>query len=396
MQFSLDSKYYRRRRITAVVVVLTLVAFAAALGGLIQSKTGWSPSPNGEQDSAQHEVNDTAPANTSAIAVTPDKESEPKSQPKPELRRAAKFSPIPKPPKPGQDKEITIKSDGMVRKYILNVPKEASWLNSKGQPIPLIMGFHGYREDAKHMDKYAGLSNQKAIVAYPAGMGRAWEGAPYAVTKDGQDLRFTQRILDEVSSTYRVDKHRVYATGMSNGGGFVAKLACEMPRDFSAVASVAGAYYPGTWEGCAAKGSNPDKPRTVKFADGPTVPFLEIHGRKDALIEYKGGVLHDTPYLGAVRLTSLYAARAQCFAAPKTTDVSKEVLRIEWPGCPHKGEVIHLAIRDAGHTWPGELTGLAGAAAAQGTKKDQDKRNRTSASLYAASEIEEFFQRHTL
>lgn len=394
MQSSLESKFYRRRRITAIVIALILVALAAGIGGIVQNKTGWVPFKDEKNNAAQNDPSDTEQVNTSPIAVKPEEAPKPHGKPQPELRRVAKFSPIPKAPKPGADKAVFVKSDGMLRKYIINVPKEASWLNSKGKPLPLILGFHGYREAAEHMDKYAGLSNHKAIVVYPAGMGRAWEGAPYAVTNHGQDLRFTKKILDEVSSTYRVDKHRVYATGMSNGGGFAAKLACEMPEEFSAIASVAGAYYPGTWKGCASKGSDPSKPRSVRFGKAPTVPFLEMHGRKDQLIHYKGGVLHDMPYLGAVRLTSLYAARAGCFGAPQTTDVTETVLRIKWPGCPNGTEVIHVAVKDAGHTWPGEQTGLAGAAAAKGTKGDRDKNERTSKSLYAASEIEQFFERH--
>lgn len=377
-----------------MIVALILVALAAGAGGLIQSQTGWSPFGSDNKNAAQDELGESEVVNTSPIAVKPEEDPAPQAKPKPELRRAAKYGAIPNAPKPGEEKEITTESDGMVRKYILNVPKEASWLNSAGEPVPLILGYHGYKEASGHMDKYAGLSNKGAIVAYPAGMGRAWEGAPYAVTKNGQDLRFTKKILDEISSTYRVDKHRVYAAGMSNGGGFAAKLACEMPQEFSAIASVAGAYYPGTWKGCATADSNPDKPRSVHFEQGPSVPFLEMHGRKDQLIQYKGGDLHDTPYLGAVRLTSLYANRAGCFGAPQTTDITDAVLRIKWPGCPKGKEVIHIAVKDAGHTWPGELTGLAGAAAAKGTGKDQGKKERTSKSLYAASEIEEFFNRH--
>ncbi len=391
---SLEPKYYRRRRITAVVIALILVALAVGIGGVVQGKTGWSPFKNDEQNSAQDSEDDNEPVNTSPVAVKPEEDPDPRPKPKAELRRVAKFSPIPNPPKPGETKEIIVRSDGMVRKYVLNVPKEASWLNSSGKPLPLIMGYHGYREAAEHMDRYAGLSNRGAIAVYPAGMGRAWEGAPYAVTKDGQDLRFTKKILDEVSSTYRVDKRRVYATGMSNGGGFAAKLACEMPEEFSAIAAVAGAYYPGTWKGCANKESDPEKPRSVRFDKGRTVPFLEMHGRKDQLIQYKGGNLHHTPYLGAVRLASLYASRAQCFGAPQTTDITSTVLRIKWPGCPKNAEVIHVAVKDAGHTWPGELTGLAGAAAAKGTLGDREKKERTSKSLFAASEIEQFFDRH--
>ena len=67
---------------------------------------------------------------------------------------------------------------------------------------------------------------------------------------------------------YNVDHDRIYAVGMSNGGGFAALLGCRMPEQFRAIASVAGAYYPGTYEGCA---------------EGP-VAFLEIHGGKDGVI----------------------------------------------------------------------------------------------------------------
>lgn len=56
-----------------------------------------------------------------------------------------------------------------------------------------------------------------------------WEGFPGATT---DDIGFTMDILDDIESQYCIDTNRVYATGKSDGAGFVGVLACD--EDLSA------------------------------------------------------------------------------------------------------------------------------------------------------------------
>lgn len=77
-----------------------------------------------------------------------------------------------------------------------------------------------------------------------------------------------------------MDSNRIYATGLSNGGGFVATLACDEEDGgiFAAFAPVAGSFYTDVDE--TSEDCNP--------ARSP-LPILEIHGGVDDTTFYDGG-----------------------------------------------------------------------------------------------------------
>lgn len=386
-------QHFRRRRIAAAMFVAFLLACATGVGAAVQKLS----SSRHEDPQAHNTVNEPADyAPTEAVAIPP---ATPDVQLTPAVARIPqKLRPIRDELKPGQNRELQLKSSDRERKYIINIPRGALPYSKKGnptahpdaktKPLPLIFAFHGYREQADQMARYTGLADKEAIVVYPQGVGNAWEGAPYAKVKRGEDVRFVRDILDAVSSTYQVDANRIYATGMSNGGGFVGKLACELPEEFAAFAAVSAAYYSGTWRACAEKGSDPKRPETVHFKRGQTSPYLDIHGRKDQTIHYDGGPRYEDEYLGAYEFTQQYAARSHCVGAPVTTRVTDAIQRVQWPNCGHGMEVTHLAIGDAGHTWMGERTGEAGKAAADPSRESKSK------AVTATGEVAAFFEVH--
>jgi poly(3-hydroxybutyrate) depolymerase len=90
-------------------------------------------------------------------------------------------------------------------------------------------------------------------------------------------LQFVSDLIDDIKSKYSVDSNRIYATGLSNGAGFVGTIACsEVGGQFAALAPVAGSFYTdvnGT--GCTPARS--------------PLPILEIHGGSDQTVFYDGG-----------------------------------------------------------------------------------------------------------
>lgn len=389
-----SAKYYRRRRIVAGGVVALFVASAAGIGVSLQKATGWSA----EEWERHTSIMEPADYESPAQAV-PRMEEADKPEVKPVLRESNGAAPLEKAPQPGKQGTVRFESAGTKRSAIVQVPDSAAG----DQPLPLILSFHGYGEDPKIMSEYTGLNGawteggtQEAIVVYPSGLDGAWEGAPYSTSKPGQDVRFIRELLDALSATYKVDGSRVYSVGMSNGGGFAVMLACEMPEQFAAIASVSGAYYPGTWASCATAESNPKDPSSIHFVPGTPVPLLEIHGRQDETIEYNGGERHGSTYMSAMRMSSLFAGRSGCFGAPTSIAVTGQVTRVEWPGCQEDSEVMHLAIDDGGHTWPGDDDGLAGTGEVTGGGKGdkENKDDRTTRVITATNEVLAFFERH--
>lgn len=378
-------KYILRRRMVLAALGVIAIFIAAGMGAVTHKIFGWSTEAWAAYSTIK-EPRELLAVNTSAATVKPT------AQP-PELYEPKHHNPIPEDLIRNANVEVRIESQGLSRLYLARVPSNAKLrtaTETAETPLPLILMYHGYQETAESLSRYSGMDDDGAIVIYPMGIGRAWAGAPYAQTTGEQDLGFTQDIIDQIASTYQVDTHRIFAAGMSNGGGFAFKLACEMPETFNAVASVAGAYYPGTWQGCASEAQREQGTAPAVFEPGPSVAFLEIHSKDDSVINYSGGTRHGSPYLGAMQASRLYASRSGCQAAPTTVRVSATMSRTQWNSCRPDREVVHLAVTDAGHRWPGEQEQLSGSAALEG-----ESENVATSSVTASSEILAFFERQS-
>ncbi|GMU96118.1 prolyl oligopeptidase family serine peptidase [Ignavibacterium album] len=73
-------------------------------------------------------------------------------------------------------------------------------------------------------------------------------------------------LLDEIESKYRVDKNRIYVTGLSMGGQGTWSLALTQPNRFAAIAPICG--WTDTWEVCKIK----------------HLPVWVFHGAKDNVV----------------------------------------------------------------------------------------------------------------
>lgn len=278
-------------------------------------------------------------------------------------------------PTPGTTAKITLRSGSRTRTALLSVPKDYY----PGAPTPVLLAYPGYGQTAAEMKTFTRLDEEPALVVFMQGVGDTWEGAPYSETRDGEDMTFTKDMLAALNSTYNVDASRIYATGMSNGGGFAAKLVCRMPGTFAAVASVSGAYYPGTGGNCVT----------------PSTSFLEIHGVRDEVMEYDGGSRHGAVYQAGRRRAEAVADRDGCSPDPVTTALAGDVRRVQWTMCDGDRDVVHLRVGDGGHTWPGDRTGTSGGAEA-GTREASDAAEATSFSLDATTEVWAFVSAHRL
>lgn len=102
------------------------------------------------------------------------------------------------------------------------------------------------------------------LVAYPLGIDRAWQSAPYA--EGHNDLQFVADLLVYLRNNYCIDSNHIYASGKSNGGGFVDYLACSKNGDeFAAFAMSAPELYSDT-SSSSCQGGN--RPRNIIEAHG--------------------------------------------------------------------------------------------------------------------------------
>jgi predicted peptidase len=145
--------------------------------------------------------------------------------------------------------------------YLLYLPKDYAGSTEK---YPLILFLHGAGERGNNLTlvkthgppMLAALGKEfPFIIVSPQCPEEEWWSSECLVM-----------LLDEVASRYRVDKDRVYVTGLSMGGFGTWDLAIKYPERFAAIAPICG-------------GGNPKKVGGIK--DLPTWVF---HGAKDQTV----------------------------------------------------------------------------------------------------------------
>lgn len=229
--------------------------------------------------------------------------------------------------------DYEVVSGGLTRTYRLHVPEKYK----ATKVSPLILVYHGRGKTGAQTEAFSDLSKLDVIVAYPNGVigdedKQAWQGAPYSAN-GVDDVKFTADLLDKLEGELCVDTDAVYATGKSNGAGFTGILACQLADRIAAIAPVSGAFY------IEGKRCAPSRP----------VPVLDIHGTVDTTIPYGGDGQRDLPSIQT--WVRDWAVRDHCDQDPRTTQVGDDVLKFTYKGC--KADVVHVAVTDGGHSWPG-------------------------------------------
>jgi polyhydroxybutyrate depolymerase len=241
------------------------------------------------------------------------------------------------PQEPGTSQLQTVESGGRHRTYQLHLPADYE----KKREWPLIVAYHGRGNTGVGTEIFSNLSTLPAVVAYPNGVigtgdgdRQAWQGAPYAAP-GVDDVAFTNDLLDELERTLCVDERRVYATGKSNGAGFVGILGCVLADRIAAIAPVAGAFYPNGID------CTPSRP----------MPVIDFHGTGDVTIPYLGDADRGLPAIQD--WVAGWAKRDRCLVRWWDQKIQPDITISRWLGCARGAEVVHVAVTDGGHTWPG-------------------------------------------
>ena len=250
---------------------------------------------------------------------------------------------------------LSVDVDGVTREYDLYAPAKAS---SKA----LIVDLHGLTGTPQGQADLSGLrevaEQEGFVVAHPAGSAGAWD----AFADRAADVAFLRAVVADVSRRVDVDPVRVYATGMSNGGGMAHRLACDASDLFAAVAPVAGAYL-----------------FDVDCAPPRPVPILAFHGTDDRVVPFTGA---GTALPDITEWAGSWAARNGCDTAPVSERLAADVERLTWPGCDAGADVVLVVVEGGRHGWPGT---------------DNPRRSdATTSSIDASSLIWEFFASHPM
>lgn len=235
----------------------------------------------------------------------------------------------------------TLVSGGKQRAYLLYVPESYN----PNVSTPLVVSIHGFADWPAHQMEISGwnkLADQYGfIVVYPSGtqFPLRWRifGSQDGNTDTALDVTFLSDLLDKLSTEYNIDRTRIYANGLSNGGGMSFVLSCELSERIAAIGSVSGAYlYP--WDEC-----NPSR----------AVPAILFHGTADPILPYEGGSSRafDIPFPNIQEWVNTLAKRNNCAENPPVQPVAENVSSQQFTNCA--GEVIFYTIEGGGHNWPG-------------------------------------------
>ena len=278
---------------------------------------------------------------------------------------------------PSGDHQRSLISEGLPRSYWVHIPPAYD----ADRPTPVVLILHSALMNGPSMAKFCGM-NEKAdqagfVAVYPNGTGptalfKYWDAGGVKV-RDADDVGFIDQLLDDLESVIHVDRKRVYAAGMSNGGMMCYRLASELSDRIAAVASVAGSM--------AIDECRPRRP----------VPVLHIHGTRDGLVLYNGPDERTPPNLkfhSVEDTVRIWAKLNGCPATPAVDVIpaAKDQIPIRrtayGPG-KDGAEVVLYSIEGGGHTWPGrdpELFFLG----------------KTTKNVSANDLIWEFFQKHPM
>lgn len=276
--------------------------------------------------------------------------------------------------------------DGLTRHYLLHVPPSLQ----PGETLPLVMVFHGGFGSGDIIARHIGLNRiadkNRFMVVYPDGIDKHWNDGRSTTASGADDVSFIAALIDHLMENYPVDQHRIYATGMSNGGYLTQRLACELSDRIAAFAPVS---------------STMPVPLRASCRPRQPVSIMMINGIDDPLVPWNGGEL--------VRGQRMGGRGGQVISVPETIDFwrrhdgctgSQEVntlpgrdpddgttvVRTTYGNCKDDSVVVLVAIEGGGHTWPG----------APERSKLKSRVGNTSYDIDASQMIWEFFREHRM
>src|SRR6185295_825778 len=111
----------------------------------------------------------------------------------------------------------------------------------------LVLVFHGGGQRAFQIRRISGFDaladREHFIVAYPEAFERSWADGRRVTIAEQQgvdDVGFTKAVVADIAKANPVDRSRVFAAGLSNGGALSHRLACDAADTFAAIGTVGG------------------------------------------------------------------------------------------------------------------------------------------------------------
>lgn len=307
------------------------------------------------------------------------------------------------------------------RRYLVYVPKAlaAAGRNSAGrnsQPAPVVFVFPGSTASAEVAAFYYTKTRFEELADLEGFIVVYGNGVPEAHSSDGQvpmekggflpgclmehegegyDVAYVRAILSQLETELNIDRSRIYATGLSQGGGMSLQLALEAPDLVAAIAPVAPVPFQpsGEWlHSCHPK------------AGYENVSIAMLAATHDRFISYKPGGAHFYPeasYPGMEETRDAWLAALSIQGPPEVdafpdmvtgdsytphTGLSTSTVeRQRYPAGPEGQEFWYYKAVGMGHWWPNPQQSWGGI---------WEELGKTNQDIDFADEAWSFFKRH--
>ncbi|HKC49107.1 MAG TPA: PHB depolymerase family esterase [Gemmatimonadales bacterium] len=231
---------------------------------------------------------------------------------------------------------------GQEREYLLYVPASLD----RTRPAPLVISLHGaglWGAAQREISQWNRVADrERFLVVYPSGAPGAGPRVWHLEANDSlpQDVRFIAALIDTLAAQFDIDRTRIYADGLSNGGGMAFALSCTLSDRIAAVGLV-GPALTLPWRWCT---------------DRHPIPAIWFHGTADRAAPYHGGtslVAPTEPFPSIPAFVAKWAQRNRCGATPQDSSIAADITRSVYTQCADDATVVLYTIRGGGHTWPG-------------------------------------------
>jgi len=245
-----------------------------------------------------------------------------------------------------RDQNGAIIVGGTARTYHVHLPPQ----QSAAAPLFLILhGSGGTGVGTITLTHMNDLADKEGVIAvYPDGLSKGWADGRGASDSDQQgvdDVAFLSQLIATLQGQYSIDSHRIYVTGISNGGFMTQRLGCELADRIAAIVPVVATLSTNQAATCA-----PSRP----------LPVLYVLGENDPLVPYNGGTVRGDrgTILSATGSLAAWAKLDGCTGAPTMRalpDRVQDETRISetlYINCQGGAQVGLYSVAGGGHTWP--------------------------------------------